>query len=305
MFVKLKFLCNYPTDRVISPAEMRQMEQKRLWDQMADQRYLYEKKLYSYNPPIGDTDVYYADKPWQNRPANRQQHEKPPFQLGSLNVREQQQQLLLFEKEQLIEEQKFKQTLQLQQQQLRQSRIFCPFSGYDDITMYAMVGDTKHPDLTMLNVHFINNSLNGINATSLHSKIQLNETRIVSNHMSGLHIHGGAGDVSLYHCTVEKNAMNGINMTYAGGLKEFNYTLVKNNGLYGIYADYDVEQEMDNIFQNTTVNSSVIEDNVLDGIWLGSYCNQSNITVNGSIIRNNNENGIVIKSCRSKEGEDW
>ena len=94
-------------------------------------------------------------------------------------------------------------------------------------------------------------------------------------------------------------------MTYAGGLKEFNYTRIYNNGLYGIYTNYDVTQEFDNIFQNTTLNSSIVEFNMLGGVYLGSYCNHSNITINATIFRNNQEDALVIESCASNNGVDW
>ena len=99
--------------------------------------------------------------------------------------------------------------------------------------MFAMIGQLKHPDLVIKNSYFVNNSMNGINSTSLHSLIQINETTLSGNGMDGLHVRGGAGDVSFYHSKVESNTLNGINITYAGGLKEFNYSTVSNNGLYG------------------------------------------------------------------------
>lgn len=189
--------------------------------------------------------------------------------------------------------------------ELSQTQIACPYSAYDEITMYAMVGVLKNPDLLVKNSHFVNNSLNGVNATNLHSLIQFNETVLASNRMNGLHVQAGAGDVSFYHSHVSDNAMNGVNITYAGGLKEFNYTRVQNNGLYGIYVDFNVTQEFDNIYQNTTLNGSVIEMNALGGVFIGSYCNYSNITINGTAFRLNREDGLVIESCRSEEGVDW
>ena len=171
--------------------------------------------------------------------------------------------------------------------------------------MFAMIGDLKSPDLLVRQSNFEANYLNGVNATGLHSLIQLNETSISSNLMNGLQVHGGAGDVSLYHCSIQNNLMNGVNITYAGGLKELNYTTVKHNRLYGVYINYNVQQEMQNIFQNTTINSSLIESNVLGGAFLSSYCNQSNITINGSIFRNNLQDGLIIESCNSPDGVDW
>lgn len=171
--------------------------------------------------------------------------------------------------------------------------------------MYAMIGVLKNPDLLVVASHFLNNSQNGVNATNLHSLIQFNETWIVNNQMNGLHVQAGSGDVSLYHSQVADNVMNGVNITYAGGLKEFNYTRIQNNGLYGVYIDFNVTQEFDNIFQNTTFNGSFVEMNALGGVFIGSYCNYSNITVNASVIRMNREEGLVIEACRSQEGVDW
>ena len=63
-------------------------------------------------------------------------------------------------------------------------------------------------------------------------------------------------------------------------------------------------QEMQNLFQNTTINGSIIELNKLGGAYLGSYCNMSNITVNGSVFRENLQDGLTIESCGSTE-MDW
>lgn len=188
------------------------------------------------------------------------------------------------------------------------SRLFCPNSSIDDeITMFAIIANVKHPDLVVKNSLFANNSLNGINATNIRSQIQLNYTHLADNmHLSGLHVHGGAGDVLLYQCRVENNYLNGINITYSGGYKAFNYTLIKNNGAYGLYIDYDVQQERKNIFQNTTINGSHIELNTLTGVWLGSYCNWSNITINATMFIYNRQDGLVINSCKSDSSrEQW
>ncbi len=186
---------------------------------------------------------------------------------------------------------------------LQKARIFCPNSSdEDEITMYAMVGNVKHPDLVIRNALFANNSLNGINATNIHSRIQLNYTHIANNqHLSGLHVHSGAGDVLLYHCRIEDNRLNGINITYAGGFKEFNYTLIKNNGGYGVFIDYKVKQERKNLFQNTTFNSSQIELNKFAGVLLGSYCNSSNVTINATKFLYNRQDGLVINSCNDPD----
>lgn len=131
--------------------------------------------------------------------------------------------------------------------------------------MYATIGEAKDPDVLVIDSSLSSNSQNGMNATSLQSLVQLNSSRLSGNELNGLSIHGGAGDVSLSHCFIEENGRSGVNVTYAGGLKEFNYTRVSSNKVYGIYVDYNVHQEMDNIFQNTTINSSVIEHNFYGG----------------------------------------
>jgi hypothetical protein len=299
MYVKLKFQCNFPSDRKLQPIELQQMNLRHKWDEMKENQFLYEKLLYKYSPPT--QPGLQADRPWQQDPS----FHLPPFSLGQMKKEEQQHVLNLFEKDLYEKNLKYDKNINQKEHNLQQARIFCPYSGYDDITMYAMIGNVKHPDLIVKNSLFINNSHSGINATGLHSLVQLNETTLKNNHMNGLHVQAGAGDVSLYHCNIESNSMNGINISYAGGLKEFNYTNIYNNGLYGININYDVQQEFDNIFQNTTINGSIIESNYLGGVLIGGYCNNSNITVNATIFRNNQENGIVIESCKSAEGTDW
>lgn len=302
MFVKLKFFCSYPTDRQLQPIELQKLEREQLWLQYQHQQEIYERKLYQYNHPEGvHIQNVYAERPWQEQPDQY----VAPLSLSSLKFDEQQAQLMKFEKYQKEKALKFKQDLAIQQQQLKQARVFCPFASFDDITMYAMVGNLKHPDLSIRNSYFVNNSMNGINSTSLHSMVQLNQTTVSNNGLDGLHVHGGAGDVSLYHSKIESNTLNGVNITYAGGLKEFNYTHVNNNGLYGIYINYEVRQEMDNIFQNTTLNSSHIALNHYGGVFIGQYCNQSNITVNATVFRENKQDGLVIESCRSADAVDW
>lgn len=302
MFVKLKFYCSYPTDRKLQPIELQKLEREQKWYNYEKQQELYERKLYQYNHPEGlHIQNVQAEKPWQEQPNQY----IPPLSLSSLTYDEQQKQLYLFDKYQREKSFEFNQELAFQEQQLKQARIFCPFANYDDITMYAMIGNLKHPDLVVKNSFFVNNSMNGINSTSLHSLVQLNQTTISNNGQNGLTVHGGAGDISLYHCKLESNELNGVNITYAGGLKEFNYTQVNKNGLYGIFINYDVQQEMDNIFQNTTLNSSHISFNKYSGVYIGQYCNQSNITVNATLFKENNENGLLIESCKSAEAEDW
>jgi hypothetical protein len=230
MFVKLKFYCSYPTNRQLQPIELAKLEREYKWNEYEQQQEIYERKLYQYNHPEGlHIQNMQADRPWQEKPDQY----VAPLSLSALTFDEQQKQLYLFEKNQKEKSFKFNQDLKIQQQQLKQARIFCPYASYDDITMFAMIGQLKHPDLVIKDSYFVNNSMNGINSTSLHSLIQINETTLSGNGMDGLHVRGGAGDVSLYHSKIESNTLNGINITYAGGLKEFNYSTVSNNGLYG------------------------------------------------------------------------
>ena len=205
MFVKLKFQCNYPTDRTLQPLEIQRLQQKNKWDQIQTQQLLYEEKLYKYNRP--QSPELKADRPWQENPDRRI---PGPLPLDQLTLQEQKEQWNIFERQQQIQDSKFKQELNQKQHELKQARIFCPYSNYDDITMYAMIGNLKNPDLVIKNSVFSRNSINGINATGLHSLVQINETTIANNQMNGIHVQGGAGDLSLYHCKVESNSMNGI-----------------------------------------------------------------------------------------------
>jgi len=54
---------------------------------------------------------------------------------------------------------------------------------------------------------------------------------------------------------------------------------------------------MDNIFQNTSINSSFISYNQLNGALLGTYCNFSNITINATVFSGNQLDGLTIHSC--------
>jgi hypothetical protein len=184
------------------------------------------------------------------------------------------------------------------------ARIFCPnLSDEDDVTLYAIVSNVKDPDLIVRNSLLSNNQLNGLNVTNMRSLVQLNYTHVEYNsHLSGVHVHGGAGTIQTYQSRIENNFMNGINVSYSGGNKDFNYTLIKNNGMYGLYVNYDlVKHERDNLFQNTTINSSQIEANHLTGVWLGGFCtNQSNITINSTAFVGNRYYGLVINSCKHR-----
>lgn len=279
MFVKIKYQCNFPSGRDLQPIEIKKIQLEHQWEQIKENQMIYGQNLFRNSPPIDfqmpksfpyidhltDTDRIKALK-------------KLDKNLNEENLR-------LNEK---INENNFINA---------KTRIACPYTDLDEITMYAMIGPSKNPDLLIKNSEFVNNSFNGINATNLHSLVQLNETLISNNHLNGLHVQAGAGDISLYHSQVLSNSMNGINITYSGGLKEFNYSRIQNNALYGIYINFNVNQEFDNVFQNTTLNSSTIDSNMLGGVYIGAYCNQSNITINSTIFSNNQENGLVIDSC--------
>lgn len=297
LYVKLRFQCNYPTDRKLEPVELQQLQFQREWNQMKQQQAFYEKKLYEHHPFYLPDDPR-PDRPFQPIPRNKILN---PLSLDQLTVREQNTKFIEYDREKFIEQLEYKKKLSETEQDIRQTRIACPYSDLDEITMFAMIGDHKHPDLVLKRSHFVNNAQNGVNATNIHSVVQINESSINENHMSGLHVQAGAGDVSLYHSKVESNQMNGVNITYAGGLKEFNYSRIANNGLFGIWVNYDVRQELDNLFQNTTLNSTIVEENAYGGVYLGSYCNQSNITINASVIRNNREHGIVIEACNAEK----
>lgn len=301
LFVKIKFQCNYPTERKLQPIELKQMELEKNWKIFGSQQAAYEQSRYDHNLPPGNYHEMRAERPWQENPFKN----VPPLFLDRLTHQEQVKQQTLYDRVQKEQDMLFNNEIQMKQLDSERTRISCPYSAYDEITMFAMIGTLKHADLLVRASHFVNNSLNGVNATNLHSLVQFNESSLAHNHMNGLHVQAGAGDVSFYHSSVESNSMNGVNITYAGGLKEFNYTRIFNNGLYGVYIDYNVTQEFDNIFQNTTFNGSHVEANVYGGVFIGAYCNQSNITVNGTIFRSNQEDGLVIEACKSAEAVDW
>ena len=232
------------------------------WEDYKEQQFIYEKNLYKYNQPDSRFDNNRnAERPWQER----KDEYVPPLSLAKLTFQERQNALRDFELNQNKQKYEFQIELEQQKKRLQHARVYCPFSSFDDITMYATIGEAKDPDALVIDSSLISNSQNGINATSLQSLVQVNSTQISGNELNGLSIHGGAGDVSISHCSIEENRRSGVNVTYAGGLKEFNYTRVNGNRLYGIYVDYNVDQEMDNIFQNTTINSSVIENNYYGG----------------------------------------
>ncbi|CAF0869334.1 unnamed protein product [Brachionus calyciflorus] len=272
MYVKIKYQCNFPSGRQLQPIELKQLKLDETWNKMEKNQNLYEKNLFNN----------------RNRPN-----------LNQLSQSERIKNMNELEKNLLEEDLKLKEKIFEKNSNNLQSRIACPYTNLDEITMYAMIAPNKNPDLLIKNSKFVNNSHNGINATNLHSLIQINESLISNNHLNGLHVQAGAGDISLYHSEVLSNSMNGINISYSGGLKEFNYSRIYNNALYGVFINYDVTQEFDNIFQNTTFNGSIIDSNILGGVYLGSYCNQSNITINATIFSNNKENGLVIDSCKS------
>ncbi|RNA26979.1 bark beetle isoform X1 [Brachionus plicatilis] len=283
MFVKIKYECNFPSGRHLQPVEIKKIKLEHQWEQMKENQMIYEQNLYRHSPPS------HPDMPlYQHSPI------LPLHQLTNSDRLK-----TLKELEKNLKEQNLKLNEKINEKNVNnlKTRLACPYTHLDEITMYAMIGPSKNPDLLIKHSQFVNNSLNGINATNLHSLVQLNQSLISHNHLNGLHVQAGAGDISLYHSQILSNSMNGINITYAGGLKEFNYSRIHNNALYGIYINYNVDQEFDNVFQNTTINSSTIDSNMLAGVHIGPYCNQSNITINSTIFSNNQENGLVIESC--------
>lgn len=282
MFVKIKYQCNFASGRQLQPIEINKIRLEHQWNQMKENQMVYGQNLFRHSPPIGD-----------HMPLNN----LPMLPLEHLSDAEKLKNLQQLDKNLNKENLKFEEKINEKNVQNAKTRIACPYTDLDDITMYAMIGPSKNADLLIKNSQFVNNSFNGINATNLHSLVQLNQSLISNNYLNGLHVQAGAGDISLYQSEVSSNSMNGINITYSGGLKEFNYSRIHNNALYGIYINFNVEQEFDNVFQNTTLNSSLIELNMLGGVYIGAYCNQSNITVNSSVFLHNQENGLLIDSC--------
>ena len=291
LFVKLRFLCTYPTNRQLQPIELQQLEQKQRWEQFQSEQLNYEQSLFDRDNRLRES----------SRDMNVLQNHIAPLFFHSLSFQEQQRQLILFDNYQKEQKRKLDEQIKEEQRLLQQGRIYCPLSSMDEITMFAMVGPSKHPDLVLKNTQLTHNFNNGLNCTSAQSLIQLNETILAHNQLNGLTIYAGAGDVSLSHCLIENNYLNGINLTYAGGLKEFNYTRISNNSLNGVYIKFSKEFEAQNIFQNTTFNSSLINENFLDGVRIGSYCGgPSNITINSSVVKSNSANGLVIESCNNE-----
>jgi hypothetical protein len=104
MFVKLRFQCNYPSDRKLQPIELAQLNNRHEWKKFQENQFLYEQNLYKYNPP-GQPGLQ-ADRPWQENPLHNM---PPPFSLEQLRVDDQQKQFNLFEKDQYKKEMKFDQ----------------------------------------------------------------------------------------------------------------------------------------------------------------------------------------------------
>jgi hypothetical protein len=149
MFVKLKFQCSYPTDRKLQPLELQLMQYHREWDRLKDQHHLYEKKLYEHNPFYSGDDPR-PDRPFQPLPKHKILN---PLALDQLTVREQNKHFQMYEREKVYEELEWKQKLKEKELELKQTRIACPYSDLDEITMFAMIGDLKHPDL--VNIFFL------------------------------------------------------------------------------------------------------------------------------------------------------
>ena len=168
--------------------------------------------------------------PWQER----KDEYVAPISLSKLTFEDEQNALNEFELEQRRQQFAFSMELEQERQKLRQARVHCPFADFDDISLFAMVGARKDPDLVVRDSLLADNGHNGLNATSLRSLVEVSGTRLAGNGLNGLQVHGGAGDLSMSHCRVEGNGQSGVNVTYAGGLKEFNYTTVSGNALFGM-----------------------------------------------------------------------
>ncbi len=302
MHVKLRFHCNYPSERKLQPIELQQLSAQHTWDQARDRQLDYEQQLYKNSPPLHPGR--FADRPWQ--PADTGTNWLADlFSLEHASFEDKQRRLDELKRRTQLDKLSYAHALSERERLMQQSRIFCPHSGYDDITMYAMTGSAKHPDLVVLRSLLVNNTHSGLNATAMHSLVQLNDTQLSGNALDGLHVQAGAGDVSVSRSRLDHNGRNGANLTYAGGLKEFNHSTISHNGLYGLVVSYGVQQERDNLFQNTTLNDTHVEYNAWGGVWLGAYCNASNVTVNASTVRGNRLVGLLIESCSSPELVDW
>lgn len=117
MYVKLRFQCNYPTDRKLQPIEMQKLEFNKNWKIFGSQQNLYEKSLFEHNPPPNRENIYVndgAERPWQEMPYKN----IPPLFMSQLNPREQQKQQFLFERVQKEEEIKFQNEVVIQLIQL-------------------------------------------------------------------------------------------------------------------------------------------------------------------------------------------
>lgn len=106
LFVKLRFQCNYPTDRRLQPVELGRLGFKKDWDVFNSQRYLYEKQLLRNNQPPIREDLYVnerAERPWQEMPF----HNVPPLFLSQLEPKDRANEQLKYERVQKEENIRF------------------------------------------------------------------------------------------------------------------------------------------------------------------------------------------------------
>lgn len=107
LFVKLRFQCNYASERRLQPVELGRLSFKKDWQVFNSQQYEYEKNKLHYNqPPLRDNQ-------WVNERAERQWQEMPyrnvpPLFFNQLEPREQAKEQLKYERIQKEESIRFK-----------------------------------------------------------------------------------------------------------------------------------------------------------------------------------------------------
>ena len=70
-----------------------------------------------------------------------------PLSLSKLTFNDRQSVLERFAENQKMRQHEFDIQLEQQRQQLQRARVYCPYASFDEITMYAMIGHAKDPDL--------------------------------------------------------------------------------------------------------------------------------------------------------------
>ncbi len=145
MFVKIRFECEYDESvRHLQPIEIARLEQEERWKDYKEQQLLYEKYLYKYNQVDSRFDGRVsAEWPWHER----QNEYVAPLSLAKLTFEDRQEVLEKFAENRKQKEMEFGIELERQRQQLARARVYCPFASFDEITMWAMVGKEKDPDL--------------------------------------------------------------------------------------------------------------------------------------------------------------